>query len=98
MRNSWYPRHKAEYMTGPTYQRLKPQKKAAERDFTFGMEPKEEPSVKEKTPEKERLVEVQTKLLPVCLFWQGFVTLRRLTKDQAATRYRDLRDVIAPKY
>ena len=67
MRNSWYPRHKAEYMTGPTYRGLKPQKIAAERDFTFGMEPKEEPSVKEKTPEKGRPVEVQTKLLPVCL-------------------------------
>ena len=80
MRNSWYPRHKAEYMTGPAYQGLKPQKIAVERDFTFGMEPKEEPSVKEKAPEKERPVEVQTKLLPVCLFWQSLVTLRRLTK------------------
>ena len=67
-------------MTGPTYQGLKPQKIAAERDFTFGMEPEEDPSVKEKAPEKERLVEVQTKLLPVCLFWQSCVTLRRLTK------------------
>lgn len=98
MRNSWYPRHKAEYMTGPTYQGLKPQKIAAERDFTFGMEPKEDPSVKEKAPESARLVEVKTKLLPVCLFWQSFVTQRRLTRDQAATGYRDLRDVITPKY
>ena len=54
-------------MTGPTYQGLKPQKIAVERDFTFGMESKEEPSVKEEAPETERRVEVQTKLLPVML-------------------------------
>ena len=98
MRNSWYPRHWAEYMTGPTYQGLKPQKLAAERDFTFGMEPKEEPSVKEEASENERLVEVKTKLLPVCLFWKSLVTQWRLTKDQAATGYRDFRDVVAPEY
>ena len=68
MRNSWYPRHKAEYMTGSTYEGSKPQKIAAERDFTFDMEPKEEPSANEKVSEEERLVEVQTKLVPVCVF------------------------------
>ena len=54
-------------MTGPAYQGLKPQKIAVERDFTFGMESKEEPSVQEKVSETERRVEVQTKLLPVML-------------------------------
>ena len=81
MRNSWYPRHKAEYMTGSKYQGLKPQQIAAERDFTFGMELKEESSAKEKAPEEERPGEVQTKLLPVCMFWQSVVTLRRLTEE-----------------
>lgn len=67
MRNTWYPRQKAEYMTASTLQGLKPQSLVAERDFTFGMKPKEEPAPKEKAPEKERVVEVQTKLLPVCI-------------------------------
>lgn len=50
-------------MTTSKLQGLKPQSLVAERDFTFGMEPKEEPAPKEKMPEKERVVEVQTNLL-----------------------------------
>lgn len=64
MRNTWYPRQWAEYMTATTLQGLKPQSLVAERDFTFGMKPKEEPAPKMKAPEMERVVEVQTKLLP----------------------------------
>ena len=68
MRNSWYPRQKAEYMTESTLQGLKPRDLVAERDFTFGMEPKEEQIPKQNAPEPGRVVEVQTKLLPVCIF------------------------------
>lgn len=68
MRNSWYPRQRAEYMTGSMLQGLKPQDLVAERDFTFGMKPKEEEAPKRNAPEKERVVEVQTKLLQVCIF------------------------------
>ncbi|CAF9942233.1 hypothetical protein IMSHALPRED_003427 [Imshaugia aleurites] len=63
MRNTWYPRQKAEYMTTSTIQGLKPQNLVAERDFTFGMKPKEEPIPQRKASEKERVVEIQTRLL-----------------------------------
>ena len=36
MRNSWYPRQHAEYLS--TISDLNPRKVAAERDFTFGMQ------------------------------------------------------------
>lgn len=65
MRNTWYPRQKAEYMTASKLQGLKPQSLVAERDFAFGIKPKEEPAPKKKAPEKEKVIEVQTKLLPV---------------------------------
>ena len=54
-------------MTVPTSQGLKPQHIVAERDFTFGLEPKEEKSPKEDL-ETERVVEVQTQLLTVDVF------------------------------
>ena len=70
MRNSWFPRHKAEYMTVQTSQGLKPQRIVAERDFTFGLQPEEEESPK-KDLEKEKVIEVHTQLLTVDLFWHS---------------------------
>ena len=64
MRNAWYPKQKAEYMTVSTLQGLKPQSIVAERDFAFGRKPKEE-SAQKKAPEEESIVNVQTQLLPV---------------------------------
>ena len=70
MRNSWYPRQKAEYMTEPTPEGLNPQKIVTERDATFGIKPKEErkeePGPK-KIPEREEVAQIQTRLLPVCV-------------------------------
>lgn len=63
MRNTWYPRQKAEYVTAATLQGVKPKAIVAERDFTFGVRPKEEEAPE--VPQKETPVEVQTKLLPV---------------------------------
>ena len=70
MRNTWYPRQRAEYITVSTLQGLKPQKLVAERDFTFGMKQEEK-----STPlpvEEAKTVEVQTKtkLLPVRRFYE----------------------------
>ena len=50
----------------PTSQGLKPQRIVAERDFTFGLKPKEEESP-EKNLEKEKVIEVHTQLLTVDL-------------------------------
>lgn len=63
MRNTWYPRQKAEYVTAATLQGVKPQAVVAERDFTFGVKVAEE----EAPPTRQifRPVEVQPKLLPV---------------------------------
>ena len=87
MRNSWYPRQKAAYMTESMAQGLKPQSIVAERDFTFGMKPKEEQSPEQSpeqnAPKKERAVEVQTKLLSVCAFLRSLEALRRLTATSA---------------
>lgn len=83
MRNSWYPRQKAAYMTESMAQGLKPQSIVAERDFTFGMKPKEEQSPKQNAPKEERAVEVQTKLLSVCVFLRSLEALRRLTATSA---------------
>lgn len=63
MRNTWYPRQRAEYVTAATLQGVKPQAVVAERDFTFGVKPKEEEAPK--APQNDTPVEVQTKLLPV---------------------------------
>ena len=63
MRNSWYPRQQAEYVTAATLQGVKPQSLVAERDFTFGIKPEQEEAPE--TKPKEQPVEVQTKLLPV---------------------------------
>ena len=83
MRNSWYPRQKAAYMTESMAQGLKPQSIVAERDFTFGMKPKEEQSPEQNAPKKERAVEVQTKLLSVCAVLRSLEALRRLTATSA---------------
>ena len=41
MRNSWYPRQKAEYVTLSTLEGVKIQDLTAERDFAFGMRPQQ---------------------------------------------------------
>ena len=98
MRNSWYPRQKAAYVTASTLQGLKPQDLVAERDFTFGMKSNEEPATKQQAPEKERVIEVQTKLLPVRVLYNSSVPLQRLTMRAATTSSRNHRGVPAPKY
>lgn len=75
-------------MTESMAQGLKPQSIVAERDFTFGMKPKEEQSPKQNAPKQnapkqERAVEVQTKLLSVCVFLRSLEALRRLTATSA---------------
>ncbi|KAL6718962.1 Fructose-bisphosphate aldolase 1 [Lecanora helva] len=61
MRNTWYPRQKAEYVTAASLEGVKPQDLVAERDFTFGVKKKDVEAPK--IVEKEKPVEVQTKLL-----------------------------------
>ena len=85
-------------MTACTLRGLKPQDLVAERDFTFGMKPKEEPAPKKKAPEKERVVEVQTKLLPVGVPYGSSVPLQKLTMRAATTSSRDNRGFLAPEY
>ena len=63
MRNTWYPRQKAAYVTAASLEGVKPQNLVAERDFTFGFKPKKEEAPK--VVQKEKPVEVQTKLLSV---------------------------------
>lgn len=65
MRNTWYPRQKAAYVTMSTLQGTKPQNIAAERDFTFGMAPKVQPAPSR--VEEEKPLDVQPKLLMVSL-------------------------------
>ena len=66
MRNTWYPRQKAQYMTAATEPGKKPHKIQAERDFTFGMKSKDEDIPKATTQRDEvKPIEVQTKLLSV---------------------------------
>lgn len=70
MRNAWFPRQKAEYVTISTLQGLKPREVVAERDFTFGMTKEEiaEAVPAEKQQEVEApTVQTKTKLLPVSL-------------------------------
>ena len=62
MRNSWYPRQHAEYLS--TIEGLKPKSVVAERDFTFGMQRQQE-APKETKQVEEGVVETRTKLLPV---------------------------------
>lgn len=85
-------------MTESMLQGLKSQNLVAERDFTFGIIPEEDSSPKKNTPEKEKVVEVQTKLLPVCLSVHLFKRLWRLTTDLATTSLRNPRDSLAAKY
>ena len=82
-------------MTASTLQGLKPQNLVAERDFTFGMKPKEEPAPKNKAPEKERVVEVQTKLFPVPISYNYYGSLRKLMTKAAKTSFRNYRGVLA---
>lgn len=84
-------------MTASRLQGLKPQSLVAERDFTFGMKPKEEPASKTNAPEKETVVEVQTKLLPVRTSYVHSRPLQRLTMKAATASFRNLRGVLATK-
>ncbi len=65
MRNTWYPRQKAEYVTAATLQGVKPQAVVAERDFTFGIKVAEEVPPAPPTRQIFKPIEVQPKLLPV---------------------------------
>lgn len=69
MRNSWYPRQKAEYVTAATLQGTKPQAVVAERDFTFGIKAKKDEAPEalreEKPAEMNPKFELPSKLLPV---------------------------------
>ncbi len=72
MRNTWYPRQKAEYVTASKLQGLKPQRLEAVRDFTFGMsKPEAEPvpvSTQEETvPSTLTVPRLLPVPLPTCL-------------------------------
>lgn len=84
-------------MTASKLQGLKPQSIVAERDFNFGIKSKEEPDPKKKAPEKERVAEIQTKLLPVRVPCSYSGPLRRLTMNAATTSFRNHRGVLAPE-
>ena len=88
MRNSWHPRHKAEYITASTLQGLKPKDIVAERDFNFGMKPKEEPGPNNQAPEEESIVNIHTKLLPVCL---SYVYCKAIAKINHGSSHSKLR-------
>lgn len=92
MRNTWYPRQKAEYVTAATLEGVKPQTLVAERDFTFGVKPKEdeEPA---KAIAKEKSVEVQTKLLPVSPILGHYIKSKGLTPPAAPESFRDHRSI-----
>ena len=95
MRNSWHPRHKAEYITASTLQGLKPKDIVAERDFNFGMKPKEEPGPNNQAHEEESIVNIHTRLLPVCLSYVYLRPLRRITMEAATASFGDIRGVLA---
>ncbi len=64
MRNIWYPRQKAEYMTESRLQQLNKKDLVIERDHTFGIEqPDSGNDIQELVG--ERLVDVEIKLLQV---------------------------------
>ena len=85
-------------MTASKLQGLKPQSLVAERDFLFGMKPKEEPTPKNKAPEKEKAVEVQTELLPVRVSYSFSGLLRRLTTKAATTSLSNYRGFLTVKF
>ena len=97
MRNSWHPRHKAEYITASTLQGLKPKDVVAERDFNFGMKPKEETGPNSRAREEEKVVDVPTQLFTVCLSYVYLRPLRRLTMETAKASFGDIRAVLAPE-
>ena len=67
MRNSWYPRQKAEYVTVSNLNGVKPQNVAAERDFSFGMDTKETPVYQTMGTERDTVPHIQIRNLAVCL-------------------------------
>ena len=101
MRNSWHPRHKAEYIIASTFQGLKPKDIVAERDFNFGIKPKEEPGPRpgpnNQAPEEESMVDIHTKFLVVCPSYVYLTPLRRLTTKAATASFGDIRCVLAPE-
>lgn len=81
MRNTWYPRQKAQYMTASMLEGVKPKEVKAERDFTFGVNPKVEETPKpDKKEKKDHPVEVQTKLLPVSFLYTTVIESSPLDK------------------
>ena len=96
MRNSWHPRHKAAYITASTLQGLKPKDVVAERDFNFGMKPKEEPDPNNQAREENRVVDVPTKIFTVCLHVH-LRPLRELTIGAATASFGGIRGVLAPE-
>lgn len=64
MRNAWYPRQRAAYMTAARLEGIKPQAVVAERDFTFGVTQAKQGEAP-KIVQTAKPVEAQTKLLPV---------------------------------
>jgi len=65
MRNTWYPRQDAEYLS--TLRNVKPRDVVAERDFTFGMQAAEEEPASGPKKEDNAIALPRTKLLPVSL-------------------------------
>ena len=63
MRNIWYPQNKAQYMTTPQLKEAVEQGVVVEREYTFGIEPKESPN--QVGDGAEDRVDVQLKLLAV---------------------------------
>lgn len=63
MRNTWYPRQRAEYVTAATLQGMKLRDVVAERDFTFGMKSEEEEAPK--LVQEAKSIETRIKLLLV---------------------------------
>ena len=95
MRNSWHPRHKAEYITASTLQGLKPKDIVAERDFNFGMKSKEEPNPNNQAREEESIVNIHTKVLTVSQSYVYLRPLRRLNMEAATASFGDIRGVLA---
>ena len=75
MRNYWFPKQKAEYVTAASLQGIKVQSLVAERDFTFGLESEE------KTLDEDQPVEIQTNVLQVCSGSRASLLERSRSRD-----------------
>ena len=68
MRNYWFPKQKAEYVTAASLQGVKLQSLVAERDFTFDLQSEE------KIQPEEQPIEIQTNFLHVCTHFQATIS------------------------